>query len=219
MALSHVAFPERLLTDCDSVRSGVRKPLSWAESSKRRYSRIWSAIALQLEECGANVVDWMPAHTDEGSIGQLQNSSGELIDDDMWHANQLADLLAKDGALAVRYSARARSTFIAWESQLRELAAYLGKLTHIANAFQLPDGTKIRDSDAVKSRRKLKVPGLVGAKCGGRVGKRKIAKATLKIGGASHVSKSRSGAWGKGPAWIAPNSFRGFLSVSVARKS
>ena len=40
MALLHVAFPEVLYTDCNTVRLGVRKGLKWGGSAKRRYARV-----------------------------------------------------------------------------------------------------------------------------------------------------------------------------------
>ena len=98
----------------------------------------------------------MPAHTDEGSIGQVVTSTGELVSENMWCANQMVDLLAKDGALAVRYSSRQRAWFRHWEKQLQELVIFLGKLTCVANAFSQSDGSVSRDSDAVKSKRKSK---------------------------------------------------------------
>ena len=45
MALQHVHFPERLYTDCDSVRMGAQRPLEWACSAKRRLARIWIVVS------------------------------------------------------------------------------------------------------------------------------------------------------------------------------
>ena len=162
MALDHVIFPQRLLTDCDAVRSGVLKPFSWAQSSKRRYSRIWTAIALQLDDSRQGLVQWMPAHTVASSFGHRITSAGEIITETMWCANQIADLLAKDGAEAVRYGSDQRQWFVRWETQLKELAIFLGKLTYIANAFPFADGTKLRDSNAVKSKRRPRASERVG---------------------------------------------------------
>ena len=80
----------------------------------------------------------------------------------MWCANQIADLLAKDCAEAVRYASDQRQWFVRWETQLKELAIFLGKLTYIANAFPCADGTKLRDSNAVKSKRRPRASERVG---------------------------------------------------------
>ena len=45
-----------------------------------------------------------------------------------------------------------RKRFHGWEQQLLELAVFLGKLTHLANDFTLPDGTVVRDSQALPAR-------------------------------------------------------------------
>ena len=95
----------------------------------------------------------MPAHTSKSSIGQVITSSGKYVTEDMWYANQIVDFLAKEGASSIRYDVEERSSFTFKEKQLRELAVFLGKLTYIANAFTLPDGSKVRDSEAVKSFR------------------------------------------------------------------
>jgi len=163
MALQHATFPERLYTDCDSVRSGVRKARSWANSSKRRFARIWTALDLQLEgqvEC----IQWMPAHATESSFSSMTASDGVQLTEDMWLSNQLADVLAKSGAASMRPALSERKRFHGWEKQLLELAVFLGKLTHLANDFMLPDGTVVRDSQALAARFRKKRVGRKQAK-------------------------------------------------------
>ena len=218
MALMHVAFPDRVLTDCDSVRIGVRKCRSWAQSSKRRYSRIWSAIALQLED-DAEIVEWMPAHTSKSSIGQVITSTGKYVTEDMWYANQIVDFLAKEGASSIRYGVEERSSFTFKEKQLRELAVFLGKLTYIANAFTLPDGSKVRDSEAVKSFRqrntarlsfsaeRLKFSKFSRLTPGGRV--EPIWRISAKRPKRCH--------WGRGPGWSTSSVARVAANAKVSR--
>ncbi len=157
MALLSVAFPEALYTDCDSVRSGVRKGPAWAGSAKRRYARIWLSISGLLEEA-AELVHWMPAHTPESSIGHVFCSDGTLVDSDKWCSNQIVDQLAKDAADTVRLPAQFRSRVLHLEAQLKELAIYLGKLTHEVNAHQTDVGV-LRDPDPLKPRRRAKPTG------------------------------------------------------------
>jgi len=201
MALSHASFPERVLTDCDAVRTGVLKPLSWAQSSKRRYSRLWVALFTQLEECEPGVVQWMPAHTPESSIGFRETSAGDCITDHMWCANQIVDLLAKDGAESMRYSVRDREWFTGWEKQLKELAIFLGRLTCIANAYPCTDGSKLRDSEAIRSKRGPKLLGTIGRS----KPKGSFAKPSSSVSAATHKVRgkrvSKGGRWGKDPPW------------------
>ena len=158
MALQHVAFPEKLLTDCDSVRLGLKQPREWASSSKRRLARLWTLVHNQVEG-DHDLVHWMPAHTSESSIGQKMCSDGVPVSQERWCANQIVDLLAKDAADGHRVNARARSRLIHDERQLAELLVFLGRLTHAANSFKLADGTVIRDSEKVaKLRPKKRIP-------------------------------------------------------------
>ena len=63
-------------------------------------------------------------------------------------------LLAKDGAVRARRSARERTFLLGREKQLRELARFMGQLTFAANNYSRSDGVVLRDSTAVKSFRK-----------------------------------------------------------------
>jgi len=152
MALQHATFPERLFTDCDSVRQGVRKPATWANSAKRRFSRVWSAIELQLDG-RAECVHWMPAHTSEDAFEQKCTSAGESVTEDMWLSNQLVDLMAKRGAQSMRHDLVDVRRFAKWEMQIKELVIFLGQLTALANEYPLPDGTTTRDSQARRTKR------------------------------------------------------------------
>jgi hypothetical protein len=147
MALQHAPLPELLLTDCDSVRLGTIQPAAWAGSAKRRLAKIWSVINIQLDDT-RDLVHWMPAHTSESSIGQKLCSDGYTVSEVRWCGNQVADILAKEAAESCRVCGEARSKLMFHEKQLLDLAIFLGKLTHAANAHVLPDGTKLRDSQA-----------------------------------------------------------------------
>ena len=57
------------------------------------------------------LVEWMPAHTSESSIGSKYASDGRCVDELMWHSNQLADFLAKDATVEARAPAGDRSQF------------------------------------------------------------------------------------------------------------
>ena len=115
---------------------------------------MWAVISVQLDDA-IDIVAWMPAHTAAGSVGQRCCSDGVILSSDMWCANQIVDMLAKDAARAIRLSFTHRRALYRREHQVRELVIFLGKLTFAASSFELPDGTVIRDSMAVKSFRRV----------------------------------------------------------------
>ena len=112
MALQSVTFPKGLYTDCDSVRVGFTRGSKWAGSSKRRYARVWTSLYALVDE-GEQWVHWIPAHTSEASIDSAVCSDGSVVDEIKWHANQMADLLAKDAAEAARVPVLVRSKAVA----------------------------------------------------------------------------------------------------------
>jgi hypothetical protein len=139
-------------TDCQTVKLGLGRPIEWANSSKRKFARIWGVVRAQVDD-GPGIVQWMPAHVSECDIGQVKGSDGSCITRDMWCANQMCDLLAKDSAETVRVPEATRSKMIHRRKQLGELLVYLGHLTFAANGLRLHDGSIVRDSTAVKSFR------------------------------------------------------------------
>ena len=128
MVLLHVTFPKALYTDCESVRTGLSKGFAWAESAKRRYSRVWSSTMSMIEDMG-QIVHWMPAHIPESSVGEARCSDLERVDRIKWRSNQTVDLLAKSAAEGIRVPAACRVNFLLAEKQLKELLMYLGRLT------------------------------------------------------------------------------------------
>ena len=105
----------------------------------------------QLDDTQGEVVYSIPAHAAASDIGKKVCSDGCIVSEDMWCANQMVDLLAKDAAALVRRSHHERSFLLDREKQLRELAVFMGRLTHAAKHFVRPDGVTIRDSTAVRS--------------------------------------------------------------------
>lgn len=123
MTLAAVVFPSAIYTDCKTVQLGVRQEAQWAGSSKRRYARIWQVIHSGLDDgAAAGSVIWMPAHTSQDRIGEAKCSDGMPISADMWCANQLVDLLAKQAAESVRHDADTVSRIHDRLGQLTEVA-------------------------------------------------------------------------------------------------
>jgi hypothetical protein len=102
----------------------------------------------------------MPAHTARERIGEAKCGDGSVIDEHMWCANQMADLLAKQGAAAGAYPQSVISTMESQAKQATLVVVYLGRLTLEANQHVGPDGQKHADAlklDAcVDRKRRLK---------------------------------------------------------------
>ena len=145
-ALASIPFPQSLYTDCDTVRLGLRRSMQWAGSAKRRFARIWSTIKCMLDH-GREFIHWIPAHTTESNYQYALCSDGLYVTEDMWEANQLADLLAKHAAESVRLSLGVRSAMQQREKKILELVKYVGKLTHEANHLSDGNGKFLRDSN------------------------------------------------------------------------
>ncbi len=147
MALSSVACPEAIYTDCKTVQLGVRQSTQWSRSSKRRYARVWSVVAVGLDDgASADIVCWIPAHLSRDRINEARCSDGTLVSADMWAANQVADLLAKEAAESARHPLVTLEQLKDRTAQLKELAIFVGRLTYAANNHSLPDGRVGRDS-------------------------------------------------------------------------
>ena len=74
----------KLFTDCQTVQRGVRRGIEWAQGANRRYSRIWTALHVDLDEgVQAETIHWMPAHTSAASVGTVRCSDGTVLIDKM----------------------------------------------------------------------------------------------------------------------------------------
>ena len=97
----------------------------------------------------------MPAHTARERIGEAKCGDGSVIDEHMWCANQMADLLAKQGAAAGAYPQSVISTMESQAKQATLVVVYLGRLTLEANQHVGPEGQKHADAlklDACRSQ-------------------------------------------------------------------
>ena len=79
-------------------------------------------------------------------IGETKCGDGTVIDENMWCANQIADLLAKHGAAAVAYPRSVISTIEGQAKQATLVVMYLGRLTLDANQHVGADGQKHADA-------------------------------------------------------------------------
>ena len=83
------------------------------------------------EEAGRVV--WMPAHTARSRIGETKCGAGSIVNEHIWSANQLADLLAKTGANVVAHSSCVISDLGGKAKLTRRVPMYVGQLTHETN--------------------------------------------------------------------------------------
>ena len=170
MALHNVLFPSHVFTDCKTVQVGVRQEPQWLRASKRRYARIWTVIHAALDDgASANTMVWLPAHTSQDRVGEAQCSDGLVLSYDMWQANRMVDLLAKEAAERVRQPPATRKWIKSHFKRLRDVAVFVGQLTYEAGAHVSPDGTVVRDS--------------VGVACMARSAKRVPPQSAVHLGG------------------------------------
>ena len=147
MALQSVLLPNKLYTDCQEVQRGVCRGVAWAQSARRRYSRIWSALYVDLDEgAQAETIQWMPAHTSASSVDAARCSDGTVLSETMRCANAIVDLLAKQATDAIAISQRMREGLEARFAKAKDLAIFVGRLTFAAGAHRDCEGVLCRDS-------------------------------------------------------------------------
>ena len=111
---------------------------------------MWLVVRSGLDNgATSDSVIWMPAHTSQDRIGEAKCSDGNSLTEDMWCANQLVDLLAKQAAESVRHDKVLLDRVAEGLAQLKEVAMFVGKLTCEAGSHVLPDGQVTRDSEGL----------------------------------------------------------------------
>ena len=152
VAVTSVAFPGTIYTDCQTVQAGFERGPEWMQSARRRYARIWSVIHTGLDQQSqGGAVVWMPAHTKAEMLGTAVCSSGELLTETMQCANEMADLLAKQGAESVRVSDAVRGSLWKHFVEVREVAVFLGQLTAVSCGSSFEGLGGLRDSSAASA--------------------------------------------------------------------
>ena len=155
MASLHI-FPgsARIPTDCDSVRLGCARDRKWGTASGQRYARIWSVIHAARDSDDQAQVIWMPAPTAEWKVNSAFKSDGSVLTAIDRDANILADQYAKAAAAGNRVPGAARKTILRRHAEVIDMATWIAKVTVEADRFRLPNGTVVRDSEALKVHRK-----------------------------------------------------------------
>eukprot|EP00973_Karenia_brevis_P028832 3976139-Karenia_brevis.AAC.1 len=125
-------------TDCLNIVSTLSRDRGKATAASSPLARIWVAAFSILDDFGCTAEDlakvkWIPAHTGQGSIGQVVASDSKPLTALQWRANRLADLLAKSAARPHRLPLDARKTLKIAREALEYSLAKLGAVTHAAN--------------------------------------------------------------------------------------
>ena len=161
--------PPRVLTDCLGLLVAAKAGPYIATGSKRADARIWKLIDSVTGDdfkALAKVLVWMPAHTTASEARLRAKSNGKELTAAEWRANDLADKLAKKGAISSPLREDADAAIKNAGGALVQIAARLGTVTLAANQhrvdFLKPDGTPSfrldRDSSpmpALAAREKL----------------------------------------------------------------
>eukprot|EP00973_Karenia_brevis_P020169 2767197-Karenia_brevis.AAC.1 len=98
-------------------------------------------------------VIWMPAHTAEWQIGVATKSNGAVVTKQDRDNNALVDISAKIAAGSGRVRQAIRATILEAVADTTDMAIWIAKVTTLANHYKCPDGTILRDSQAVPRRR------------------------------------------------------------------
>ena len=162
LTLKENPTPPRVLTDCLGILKTANAGAYEATRGKKADARIWKSIS---DLTGGSLcllaksLIWMPAHTSAAAACTRAKSDGRQLTAPEWRANDLADKLAKRGALLSPLRDDADAKIKAAGGALQQLAARLGTVTLAANNrrtdYIKADGTPAfrmdRDSSAMPS--------------------------------------------------------------------
>jgi len=152
--------PPRVLTDCMALLHTARAGPASAGRGKNTDARIWNEITAITGGCYNALLSemaWMPSHTSAACENVRVKSNGRALTTSEWRANQLADTLAKRGALVSPLRDEADKAITVAGGALQQVAARLGVVTCAANTHLVEgvkeDGTAFsitkRDSSAM----------------------------------------------------------------------
>ena len=136
--------PPVVLTDCMALLHAARAGPAFTARGKNSDARLWKEISESTGGCYRALLDrlvWMPSHTSNAAGNVRVKSNGRALTTAEWRANQLADTLAKRGALVSPLREEADAIIKTAGATLRQSAARLGVVTFAANAH-LVEGTK-----------------------------------------------------------------------------
>jgi len=130
-------YPPKVLTDCMALLHTARAGPASAGRGRNTDARIWNEIATVTGGCYKELLNqlvWMQAHTSAACGNVRVKSNGRDLTTSEWRANQLADTLAKRGALVSPLRDEADKAIAVAGGALQQVAARLGVVTYAANA-------------------------------------------------------------------------------------
>ena len=112
-------------------------------------ARVFNVLFAAIDDTPVELFAWMPAHCGMDDVGRVRLSHGSRLTEFDRRANELADTSAKEAVKEHRVPVTVRKRVKATAQRVRELAMWLGRATHLANA---QPGAQRRDSDASRRR-------------------------------------------------------------------
>ena len=151
LTLQHGPCIPDILTDCLALLHAAKAGPAAARKGRNTDARIWGLISEvtggSYKQLASRLV-WMPAHTRAAEAERRAKSNGRALTTAEWRANQLADVLAKKGAVETELRSTADKLIKDASNALLQSAARLGTVTRAANCHEIeftnPDGTKGR---------------------------------------------------------------------------
>ena len=144
LTLKENPAPPKVLTDCLALPHAARAGPAFTARGKNTDARIWKEISDSTGGCYRALLDglvWLPPHTSNAAGNDRVKSNGRALTTAEWRAKQLADTLAKRGALVSPLREEADNLIKTARETIRQSAARLGAVTFAANAH-LVEGTK-----------------------------------------------------------------------------
>ena len=131
--------------DCKPCVDAIERGRAWATAAARPLARVFGLVFWAIDDTSPESFVWMPAHCGHDDVGRARLGDGSLLSEtDRW-ANDQADRCAKDAVKAHRVPADVRKRVKDASRHVRDIAMWLGRVTHLAN--NQPE-TPRRDSDA-----------------------------------------------------------------------
>lgn len=148
----------KLHTDCMAVLLGAKRGGQWANDPRRTFASVWGPIAAHFGG-DAQSLRWGPAHLTGDQVAGRKLSDGTPMRQRHRIGNDLADLHAKEAAVADKLPVRTLKWIEATSDEVLQLALWIGKCTEAANRFRDPrvcpeaKAVFLRDSEGLATSR------------------------------------------------------------------
>jgi hypothetical protein len=160
-ALQLGMMQSRIFTDCMAVLLGARRGETWANESRRTFSRLWGPVSAALEG-DADALLWLPAHCTGAQVDSRQLSNGAPMRQKHPIGYAAVDTLAKSSANDDRLPLATLKLIAAKGDKVTTIAMFIGRCTRLANHFPDTRGNPeskpkyLRDSEGLAATRSQK---------------------------------------------------------------